>query len=103
MAYIQIGSINFENIESPELREWLENLDDELNIQFVEILDGDVSLVRQCGQELISAEEILDNYDDFEVSASKFFDAEFIEKMDARRERAHAYWDSDIVWRPVGE
>ena len=51
MDFIQIGSINYDDIEDPAKRKWLESVDSSMNPLFVEVLDGDASLVRDFDNE----------------------------------------------------
>lgn len=103
--YIQIGMICADDLESDEQKEWLENISDEQNRNFVEVTEGDASKVYSFDQnEVLSLDQLLNS----EYCAASYVaidnvltDAEDVARLDASRERSEATsWSGAIYYRP---
>lgn len=103
--YIQIGMICESDLESDEQKEWLENLSNEQNRNFVEVTEGDASKVYSFDQnEVLSLDQLLNS----EYCAASHVaidrvltDAEDVARLDAARERSNAAsWSGVIYYSP---
>lgn len=114
MDIIRIGDIDLRHLDKDSLawlksledeqNDWLETFDNDLNDLFVEVAKGDGDRPYSLERQIYSPDEILkDSYiHSFRVVATVVnLPREWIEKMDAFRERAAASTDYKIYWNPV--
>lgn len=101
---IQIGCISFDGLTSPEKAAWLENLSDEFNRCFVEVTDGDGSIVRDFDEEIFTIDDLIDS--EYCAGSYAYIDktlteASDIAKLDAARKRTNAAWSGMLGFYPV--
>lgn len=108
MGLIQVGCIVPDNLENEETKEWLESLDSEFNYQFVEITEGDESLVKDFICELITPEEIMSGeYDDYYIALDKELledsgQTELLNFLEDEREKTKPLPMGEMLFRPKG-
>ena len=98
MDFIQIGCITPDDLEHN--REWLESLGDDFNEAFVEVEDGDFSLVRAIVEEAIPFDDprLRDGYVCFDP---KTIASAAIESLTKNRQECPPFWAGYKAYRPV--
>lgn len=104
--YTQIGSIVPDNLEDDAKREWLERLEDSMNVRFVEVTDGDASAVYDFdNSQVLALQELLE--DEYAsgcyVAVDKGLASDHdIGLLDSVRERSTAKpWSGCIYYAPA--
>lgn len=100
MDFIQIGCITPEDLENSSNRNWLESLDDSLNVFFVAVEDGDYSLARSIVEEPISFDDprLREGYVCFDPKTMP----EGAHKILAEgRDECRAFWSGYKAYRPI--